>query len=138
MGSQITVCPPPQLKIPVVGVSHWESSFVFLTHSCTHRANSAALLTPCLPPAPPLALFMKARPLSAAPSAPPPPLSLDGADYPHPESTSFTLFSSLSLSVHHRALSPLGEFSPPLHLVLLHLRTQDIVLTPQPSLCSPE
>ena len=69
MGSQITVCPPPQLRIPVVRVWHWESSFVFLTH-WKHRANSAARLAPCRPPGPPLALFMKARPLSAALSGP--------------------------------------------------------------------
>lgn len=35
-----------------------------------HRANSAALLAPCLPPGPPLALFMKAGPLSGPLSAP--------------------------------------------------------------------
>lgn len=32
--SQITVCPPRQLKIPVVHVSHWETSFVLV--NCTH------------------------------------------------------------------------------------------------------
>lgn len=66
------------------------------------------------------------------------PPSLDGADYPHPESTSFTLFFSLSLSVHPLALSPLGEFSPPLHCVLLHLHIEKVVLTPQPSFYSRE
>lgn len=80
----------------------------------THRANSAAPFTPCLPPSPPLALFMKACPLSAALSAP----SCYGADYPHPESTSFALFILFSLPMHPLAQSLLREFSllsPGLH-----------------------
>lgn len=88
-----------------------------LTH-WKHRADSAALLAPCLPPGPPLALFMKARPLSAALSAP----SLYGADYSHPESTSFTFSFSLSLSVHPISAPP----PPPLFSVLLHLHTENV------------
>lgn len=45
MGSQITVCPPQQLKIPVVHVPHWETSFVLF--SCTHtQAHTGPIQQP--------------------------------------------------------------------------------------------
>lgn len=66
-------------------VFHTGRALLCFSHTLTygkHRTNSEAFLAPCLPPGPPLALFTKARPLSAALSAP----SLYSADYPHPES----------------------------------------------------
>lgn len=68
---------------------HTGGAPLYCSAAHTHRANSAALFTPCLRP---LALLMKACPLSAALSAP----SCCGADYPHPESTSSTLFFTLT------------------------------------------
>lgn len=83
-------------------------SFYCLT-AHTHRAHSAALFTPCLPLRPPLALFMKACPLSAALSAP----SRCGADYPHPESTSFPIFFMfVPLYTSPCTLTPHGILAP--------------------------
>lgn len=114
------------------------------THSGTQRANSAALFTPCLPPRPPLALFMKACPLSAALSAP----SCYGADYPHPESTSFALFFFLFFIPLHSHSSGnshpsllcsilLLPLAPPWHIALLFLHGEHAMLTPQSSLQPP-
>lgn len=78
------------------------------THTHSRSAHSAALFTPCRTPHLPLALFMKACPLSAALSAP----SCCGADYPHPEATSFPLFFIFLLCLHPLTLSLLRVFPP--------------------------
>lgn len=103
-------------------------------HTLT-RVHSAALFTPCLPPHLPLALFMKACPLSAGLSAP----SCCGADYLHPEATSFPLFSIFLLCLHPLALSLLQGIPTPLpsspwHIVLFILHseyTAHAILSPQ-------
>lgn len=145
MGSQITVCPPQQLKIPVVHVSHQETSFVLFNCTNTHAHTGPIqqplshlvcrllplwhclwkhvhLVLPCLPP---LAMVPITHILS-------PLHSLFSSFFPSPCIPSHTHSSGNS----HSSLLVSILLLPPAtswHIALFFLRGEHTMLPPQSS-----
>lgn len=99
------------------------------THSIKHKAHSAALLTPYLPPGAPLALFIKARPLKRWPVWPFLLWCRLPTSWVH-SIPSFLPPLHQPLDSHSSGIFPLLlPFSPPWHIAFLSLHCECTALT---------